>query len=160
MNATNDAVQPGRTTLPAWGADRLGAALSGRPDVSAAFGSALTCDQATAVHASLWEMGRGSTASVVRGEHHRRCGDLHDWRIERPLSWDLPEHAAQTVAHLMTLPGVVDTVATAWLSPASELELVLRALGCQDGADRWVSACAAADEAWAHATGIDIEETP
>jgi len=143
-----DASQPGRTTLPAWGADRLGAALSGRPDVTAALGSALDCAQATAMHASLWEMGRGTTASVIRGEHRRICQDLHDWRIERALTWDNPVHAAQTVAHILTLPGVVEVVAVAWLSPASELALVLHGLGCQDGAQRWETACAVADASW------------
>lgn len=158
MSAPDDA-QPGRTTISGWGAERIAEALSGRPDVSAALGGALACDQATVAHAALWEMGCGTTASVVRGEHHRTCPDLHDVRV-RALTWDNALHAAQSLAGILTMPGIVEAVAGAWLSPASELELVLRALGCQDGAHRWTAACEAADAAWAITSGIDIEETP
>jgi len=145
------------TSLEQFGIERIGLAFAQRPDVTAALARAVTCEQATAAHDALWALGRGTTASTLRAAHHMACGGLHDWRIERGLPWDEPVTAARTLAAVATAPGVVEQVATAWLSPPGELRLVLLGLGCRDEAARWTAACESADAVWFAAHGYDEE---
>lgn len=141
---------PTTTTLEQFGVERLATALRQRPDVTAALARAVTCAQAVAAHDALVPLGQTRTAGTLRMVHHQRCRGLHDWRLEKALPWDEPTVAARMLAAIICAPGVVERVAEAWLSPPSELELVIRALGCNAEADRWVDACQKADDAfWA-----------